>query len=67
MLMPMLLALLSPPSLQWRSDAGPVAAALPRKGTAVAGAFCSKHDLPGEAAAPLAAAIEQQMELCKNV
>ena len=34
---------------------------------AVAEAFCSKHDLPGEAAAPLAAAIEQQMELCKNV
>ena len=34
---------------------------------AVATAFCSKHDLPGEAAAPLAAAIEQQMELCKNV
>ena len=34
---------------------------------AVAAAFCSKHDLPGEAAAPLAAAIEQQMELCKNV
>ena len=33
----------------------------------VATAFCSKHDLPGEAAAPLAAAIEQQMELCKNV
>ena len=33
----------------------------------VAAAFCSKHDLPGEAAAPLAAAIEQQMELCKNV
>ena len=34
---------------------------------AVAAAFCSKHDLPGEAAAPLGAAIEQQMELCKNV
>ena len=34
---------------------------------AVAEEFCSKHDLPGEAAAPLAAAIEQQMELCKNV
>ena len=34
---------------------------------AVAAAFCSKHDLPGEAAAPLAAAIEQQMDLCKNV
>ena len=34
---------------------------------AVAGAFCSKHALPGEAAAPLSAAIEQQMELCKNV
>ena len=34
---------------------------------AVAGAFCSKHALPSEAAAPLAAAIEQQMELCKNV
>jgi len=34
---------------------------------AVAEAFCSKHDLPGEASAPLAAAIEQQMELCKNV
>ena len=34
---------------------------------AVAAAFCSKHELPGEAAAPLAAAIEQQMELCKNV
>ena len=33
----------------------------------VAAAFCSRHDLPGEAAAPLAAAIEQQMELCKNV
>ncbi len=33
----------------------------------VATAFCSRHDLPGEAAAPLAAAIEQQMELCKNV
>ena len=33
----------------------------------VATAFCSKHDLPDEAAAPLAAAIEQQMELCKNV
>jgi len=34
---------------------------------AVATAFCSKHDLPGEAVAPLSAAIEQQMELCKNV
>ena len=34
---------------------------------AVAEAFCSKHDLPGEAAAPLSAAISQQMELCKNV
>ena len=34
---------------------------------AVATAFCSEHDLPSEAAAPLAAAIEQQMELCKNV
>ena len=34
---------------------------------AVAVAFCSKHALPSEAAAPLAAAIEQQMELCKNV
>ncbi|CAH0374486.1 unnamed protein product [Pelagomonas calceolata] len=34
---------------------------------AVAVAFCSKHDLPGEAVAPLAAAIEQQMELCKDV
>ena len=34
---------------------------------AVAAAFCSRHDLPGEAAAPLAAAIEQQMDLCKNV
>ena len=34
---------------------------------AVAEAFCSKHELPGEAAAPLAAAIEQQMELCINV
>ena len=33
----------------------------------VAAAFCSRHDLPGEAAAPLAAAIEQQIELCKNV
>ena len=33
----------------------------------VATAFCSEHDLPGQAAAPLAAAIEQQMELCKNV
>jgi hypothetical protein len=34
---------------------------------AVAEEFCSKHDLPGEAAAPLAAAIEQQIGLCKNV
>jgi len=34
---------------------------------AVAEAFCSKHALPSEAAAPLAAAIAQQMELCKNV
>ena len=32
---------------------------------AVAEAFCSKHDLPDEAAAPLSAAIEQQMRLCK--
>jgi hypothetical protein len=33
----------------------------------VATAFCSRHDLPDEAAAPLSAAIEQQMDLCKNV
>ena len=34
---------------------------------AVAAAFCSQHDLSGEAVAPLSAAIEQQMDLCKNV
>ena len=33
----------------------------------VATAFCSRHDLPDEAVAPLSAAIEQQMDLCKNV
>lgn len=32
----------------------------------VAEVFCSQHDLPGEAVAPLSAAIEQQVELCKN-